>query len=83
MLAHLEDLGIPLEVRATSVRWTFETCLMHLQTAVDDMGPKQLAGYGKLGPTQQAAIRKMQADLTRLLEGVRESLQEETHGDLE
>ena len=41
---HLANLGIPLEIRATSVGWTVETSLMHLQTAVDDMGPKQLAG---------------------------------------
>ncbi len=83
MLTHLANLGIPLEIRATSVRWTVETSLMHLQTAVDDMGPKQLAGYGELGPTEQAAIRKVQDDLTRLLGNVRESLQEETPGDLE
>ena len=74
MVAHLEDLSIPLEVRTMSVRWTLETCLMHLQVAVDDMGPKQLAGYGQLDPTGQAAVARIQDDLTRLLECVRASL---------
>ena len=81
MLAHLEDLGIPLEIRATSVRWTVETSLMHIQTAVDDMRPKQLAGYGELGTTEQAAILKTQEDLTRLLERVRDCLRPELGSD--
>src|SRR5208337_3740271 len=82
MRAHLDDLGIPLEVRPTSVRWTFETSLMHLQTAVDDMGPKQLAGYGPLDPTGQAAVARIQDDLTRLLERVRAYLRQGLGRDL-
>ncbi len=82
MRAHLDDLGIPLEVRPTSVRWTFETSLMHLQTAVDDMGPKRLAGYGPLDPTGQAAVARIQDDLTRLLERVRAYLRQGLGRDL-
>src|SRR5271166_6045805 len=82
MLAHLDDLGIPLEVRTTSVRWIFETNLMHLQVAVDDMGPKRLAGYGALDPTDQAAVARIQDDLTRLLERVRAYLRQGLGRDL-
>ena len=82
MLAHLDDLGIPLEVRTTSVRWIFETNLMHLQVAVDDMGPKRLAGYGALDPTGQAAVARIQDDLTRLLERVRAYLRQGLGRDL-
>ncbi len=71
MLAHLEDLGISLEARTSSVRWTFETSLMHLQVAVDDMGPRHLAGYGHLDPADEALVARIQDDLTRLLERVR------------
>jgi len=82
MRAHLDDLGIPLEVRTTSVRWTFETNLMHLQVAVDDMGPKRLAGYGPLDPTDQAAVARIQDDLTRLLERVRAYMRQGLGRDL-
>ena len=82
MLAHLEDLGIPLDIRTASVRWTFETNLMHLQVAVDDMGPKQLTGYGQLDPTDQAAVARIQDDLTRLLERVRAYLRQGQGRDL-
>ncbi len=82
MLAHLDDLGIPLEVRRTSVRWILETNLMHLQVSVDDTGPKQLAGYGPLEPADQAAVARIQDDLTRLLERIRAYLRQGLGRDL-
>ena len=74
MHVYLDELGIPLEVRTTSVRWIFETRLMHLQTAVDDMGPNRLAGYGELDPDDHEAVARIKEDLTRLLEQVRACL---------
>jgi len=82
MRAHLDDLSIPLEVRKTSVRWAFETSLMMLQIAVDDMGPKQLAGYGALEPSGQAAVARIQDDLTRLFDCVRAYLRRGLGRDL-
>jgi GTP-binding protein EngB required for normal cell division len=70
MLGHLQELGIPLEVRRTSLRWVLQTHLMHLQVSVDDMGPKQLAGYGAVDATGAAAAVKIQDDLARLLNRV-------------
>jgi GTP-binding protein EngB required for normal cell division len=82
MLGHLDDLGIPLEVRKTSVRWALETNLMHLQVSVDDMGPKQLAGYGPLEPAGRAAVARIQDDLTRLLDRVGSYLRQGLGRDL-
>jgi len=82
MRAHLDDLSIPLEVRQTSMRWAFETSLMMLQIAVDDMGPKQLAGYGAVEPTGQAAVARIQDDLTRLFDRVRAYLRQNLGRDL-
>jgi hypothetical protein len=71
MHAHLSELGIPLEVRKASVRWSLQANLMHIQVAVDDMGPRRLEGYGPLEPGGQAAVASIQDDLTRLLDRVR------------
>jgi GTP-binding protein EngB required for normal cell division len=71
MRAHLDELGIPLEVRKSSVRWALQTNMMQVQITVDDMGPRQLEGYGTLGPEGQAVVAKIQDDLTRLLDRVR------------
>lgn len=45
ILAHLEELSIPLDVRQNSVRWVLQTSLMHVQVAIDDIDPRQLSGY--------------------------------------
>ena len=68
LAAHLKDLGIPPEIRRKSLRWSVETGLIHLQTAVDDMGPGQMAGYGPLDPSGQAVVRRIQDDLSRLFD---------------
>jgi GTP-binding protein EngB required for normal cell division len=68
MTANLKELGIPIEIRPKSLRWSVEMSLIHLQTAVDDMGPQQMAGYGPLDSSGQAAVTRVQADLTRLLD---------------
>ena len=47
---------------------------MHLQVAIDDMGPKQLASYGGLDQASKAAVAQIQADLTGLLESLRAAL---------
>src|SRR5208283_1177415 len=53
-----------------------------LQVAVDDLGPKQLAGYGPLDPISQAAVARIQDDLTRLLKRVRAYLRQGLGRDL-
>lgn len=66
--ANLQHLGIPLEVRKTSLRWALEATLVHLQVLIDDLNPRALAAYGPLAPDAGQAILGVQADLRRLLE---------------
>ena len=68
MTAHLNDLGIALDIRRKSLRWSVETSLIHIQTTVDDMGPSQMAGYGPLDASAATIVVRIQDDLTRLLD---------------
>ena len=68
MLAHLEELAIPVEVRRTSVRWALQTRLIQVQVGIDDMGLEQLKGYGPLDDSARAAAMRIQDDLSRLLD---------------
>jgi nucleotide-binding universal stress UspA family protein len=71
MLAQLEELGIPLHLRQTSVRRVLQTSLMHVQVAINEMDPGQLSGYGALSNAGRAAAIRIQGDLTRLLDRTR------------
>jgi GTP-binding protein EngB required for normal cell division len=82
MRSHLEACSIPLEVHQTSVRWVFQTNLMQVQVIVDDLGPRQLEGYGPLGEAGRAAARQIQEDLTRLLNRTRAYLNQGVGRDL-
>jgi len=82
MLADLEELSIPLDVRRTSVRWVLQTSLMHVQVAIDDMDPAQLSGYGPLSDAGRAAAIRIQDDLTRLLDRTRSYLSQGLGYDL-
>ena len=82
MLAHLEELSIPLDVRQTSVRWVLQTSLIHVQVAIDDMDPGQLSGYGALSDAGRAAAIRIQDDLTRLLDRTRSYLSQGLGRDL-
>ncbi len=66
----LEEAGIPLEVRRTSLRWALQCGMTFLHIAVADMGPERLRGYGPLDAAGQAATLKIQQDLTRLIDRV-------------
>jgi GTP-binding protein EngB required for normal cell division len=82
MTTHLKDLEIPLEIRWKSLRWSIETNLIHLQVTVADMGPRQLAGYGPLDSSGQAAVVRIQDDLTRLFDRVCSFVRQEPGRDL-
>ena len=60
-----------LEIRRKSLRWSVETSLIHLQTAIDNLGPRQMAGYGPVDQNGQTTLIRIQDDLTRLFERVR------------
>src|SRR5207245_2514755 len=70
MLACLQETGIPLEVRRTSVRWALQVDLSFLHIAVAEMAPERLRGYGPLDAAGREAVIKMQQDLNRLMDRV-------------
>jgi hypothetical protein len=82
MLAHLEELSVPIELRKTSVRWALQTSLMHLQVNIDDMGPEKLRSYGPLNVATRSAAIRIQDDLTRLLDRTRAYLSQGLGRDL-
>jgi GTP-binding protein EngB required for normal cell division len=82
MLSHLEELAVQVEVRKSSVRWALQTSLMHIQVAIDDMGPERLKSYGLLSDASRAAAIRIQDDLTRLLDRTRAYLTQGLRRDL-
>jgi hypothetical protein len=68
MLEHLNDHGIPIEVRRTSVRWALQTSLMQLQLEIEELGPERLRRYGPLGPAGQTEALRIQSNLRELLD---------------
>ena len=44
MLAHLEELAIPVEVGQTSLRWALQTRLVHVSVGIDEHGAGAIEG---------------------------------------
>jgi len=74
LLGHLQDCEIPLEVRQNSLHWVVQSNVMHLQVMIDDMRPKRLSAYGPLNAEGKAAVLKIQQDLARRFEVLRNFL---------
>jgi GTP-binding protein EngB required for normal cell division len=70
MLACLQEAGIPLEVRHTSLRWTLQVGMTFLHIAIAEMAPERLRGYGPLDSADAKTIIKIQQDLYRLIDRV-------------
>jgi hypothetical protein len=70
MLACLEEAGIPLETRPTSLRWALQCGMVFLDIAVAEMSPDRLSGYGPLDAVGRAQAAKIQQELTALFAGV-------------
>jgi GTP-binding protein EngB required for normal cell division len=68
MLSCLQEAGIPLEVRRTSLRWTLQVGMTFLHIAVAEMAPERLRGYGNLDAAEAEAVVKIQQDLYRLID---------------
>ena len=83
MLACLQEVGIPLEVRRTSLRWGVEVGTTFLHIAVAEMSPDALRGYGPLEAASRNAVLKMQQDLSRLIDRVQAYLRQGLGRDLE
>lgn len=83
MVACLQELGIPLEIRRTSTRWALQVGMTFLNGAVAEMSPGKLRGYGSLDEAAQVGVVKSQEDLRRLIDRVRAYLRQGVGQDME
>jgi hypothetical protein len=82
MVSCLREANIPLDVQRTSLRWTVQSRLMFVSVALEEIGPKQLAGYGPLTEARRAEILKLQDDVRRLIDRVSAFLRQGAGQDL-
>ena len=83
MLACLQDAGIPLEVRRTSLRWALQTGTIYLHVAIAEMAPERLRGYGPLDNADARTSVKIQQDLNRLIDRISTYLRQGLGQDLQ
>ena len=82
MLDWLNEVGVPLEVRRTGLRWALQVGTTTLHIAVAEMSPDRLRGYGQLDETGASAVARIQQDLSRLIDRVDAYLRQGAGGDL-
>jgi GTP-binding protein EngB required for normal cell division len=73
----LEDTASPV-----SGLWSVRTAVIFAQTAVAELRPVYLRGYGQLDSEAMAACERLVAELTTLLKRVSDYLDKGTEGDL-
>jgi hypothetical protein len=56
----LRDSDIPIEVSPSNLRWTVQNKLMFVTVALEEIGPKQLRGYGPLPEAGRAEVLQIQ-----------------------
>jgi GTP-binding protein EngB required for normal cell division len=83
MLACLREAAIPLDVRATSARWTLQVGMSFLNASVAEVSPERLRGYGPLDDAGRDTVLKMQQDLYRLFDRVSAYLRQGLGQDLQ
>ncbi len=64
----LHDAGISLEVHRTSLRWALQGGLIFLDSAVSELAPERLTGYGQLSAEGRAQAERIQHELHRLID---------------
>ncbi len=62
--------------------WSLRTAVLFAQTAVAQLRPAYLRGYGELDPDASIACERLVAELTTLLQRISEYLDQGTEGDL-
>jgi GTP-binding protein EngB required for normal cell division len=65
---HVEETGLPLEVRRKSVRWVLQCGLIFLQSAIAELTIDKLAGYGTVSDEGREQAERIQGELRRLIE---------------
>ena len=64
----LHDAGISLEVHQTSLRWALQGGLIFLDSAISELAPARLKGYGELSEEGCAEAERIQHELHRLID---------------
>jgi GTP-binding protein EngB required for normal cell division len=64
----LHEAGISLEVHRTSLRWALQGGLIFLDSAVSEIAPERLTGYGELSEEGRAEAERIQHELRRLID---------------
>jgi hypothetical protein len=68
MLIHLQECGIALDVRPTSLRWAIQGGISFIGITVDELRPRKLRGYGTLDEEGWARAVTIQQNLERLID---------------
>ena len=68
MLFCLQEAGIPLEVRRTSLRWGLQCGMSFLSIAVAEISPSRLRGYGPMDDAGAEVVVKIQQELDLLID---------------
>lgn len=78
----LHEAEIPLNVRRTSLRWALQGGLNFLDSAVSDLAPERLTGYGELSEEGRGQVEHIQQELHRLIDGATAYLRQGLGRDL-
>jgi hypothetical protein len=70
MVENLAALGIPLDVRRTSLRWTLQCTMVFIGNAISDLNADRLRGYGAVDPAARERVGQTQQELQRLVEQI-------------
>jgi GTP-binding protein EngB required for normal cell division len=82
MVATLEDIGIPMEVRRTSLRWVLQVHLIDLHSSLAELGPSYLRGYGPMSDTGTTHALQLEQTLTRQVDKLHAYLRQGLGRDL-
>lgn len=82
MRRFLDDQGIAVEPPNISALWAFRTALAFAQTALDEIRPQRLRGYGALSAEAAAGIDALLAELSEVVAQMDRYLETGAGGDL-
>jgi GTP-binding protein EngB required for normal cell division len=82
MLAALDDIGIPLEIKRASLRWVLQVHVMDLHSALAELGPSYLRGYGPMNEISKTQSLQLEQTLTRQVDKLHAYLRQGLGRDL-
>jgi DNA-binding transcriptional MerR regulator len=76
MLTFLDEFGIPLEVCRTSLRRALQAHLADLHSALTELGPSHLSGFGPMNEASETKSLKLKQTLTEQIEELQTHLRQ-------